>query len=126
MREEKKTREQKIQALNRIDVNRERWVRLQEILCKTLPEQMWLASIAESNQNPPILDIKGRTYSFPEVAAYMSNLDETDYVAVVDLSDIAQNNNAKWFDFSISCKLNPDAGMKRAHSREGLNGAVKN
>jgi Tfp pilus assembly protein PilN len=111
LRSKQTVTEQKITALKRIDVNRERWVRLQEIFTRALPEQCWLEAVAEKKQEPPVVDIKGKSLSFPEVAAYMSALIETDYVEMVDLSNIEQTGDKSAFMFNISCRLNPNAGM---------------
>ncbi len=116
LRSEKTITEEKITALKRIDVNRERWVRLQEVFTRTLPEQSWLEAIVEKNQDPAVIDIRGKTFSFPEVAAYMSSLTETVYIKSVDLADIEQAGKTKAFTFNISCRLNPDAGLPRAEN----------
>jgi Tfp pilus assembly protein PilN len=77
---------EKIRALERISVNREKWVRLMEELSSRLPEYTWLISIKEENSTPPVIHIEGRTFSFPEVANYMSQLKDSEYVNSVDLS----------------------------------------
>lgn len=105
--------EDKIRALERISVNREQWVRLMEEFSKKLPEFTWLVSIKEQNSIPPVVQLEGRTYSFPEVANYMSGLKESEYVNDVDLLRMEQiDPQSRLFAFSISCKINPDAGLK--------------
>ncbi len=105
----------KIVALERINVNREKWVRLMEIMCRRLPDFTWLVSIDEKSQTPPVLAVEGRTLSLPEVANFMSELSESNYIRAVDLSGIEETKEAvKMFRFNISCTINPDAQMEQS------------
>jgi Tfp pilus assembly protein PilN len=107
--------QQKIVALERINVDREKWVRLMEIMCQRLPDFTWIVSIDEKPLTPPVLDVEGRTLSFPEVANFMSQLSESNYIRSVDLSGIEETNEAvKMFRFRISCTINPDAQLEQA------------
>ena len=84
-----------------------------EELSGRIPDYTWLLSIREENSTPPVLYIEGRTYSFPEVANYMTSLKESDYVLSVDLSNIEQiDSKQKLYRFSISCAINPDARLE--------------
>jgi Tfp pilus assembly protein PilN len=62
--------------------------------------------------------IEGRTFSFPEVANYMTRLSESNYIKTVDLSGIEQKDALKTFSFIISCKVNPEVEMDNASSQE--------
>jgi Tfp pilus assembly protein PilN len=105
--------QEKIVALERINVNREKWVRLMEILCQRIPDFTWIVSVEEKDQNPPVLAIEGRTLSFPEVANFMSRLSESDFIRSVDLSSIEETKDAlKMFRFNISCTINPDVRLE--------------
>jgi Tfp pilus assembly protein PilN len=105
--------QEKIVALKRINVNREKWVRLMEILCQRIPDFTWIVSIDEKDQNPPVLVIEGRTLSFPEVANFMSRLSESEFIRSVDLSSIEETKEVvKLFRFSISCTINPDVRLE--------------
>jgi Tfp pilus assembly protein PilN len=105
--------QEKIVALERINVNREKWVRLMEILCQRVPDFTWIVSIDEKDQNPPVLAIEGRTLSFPEVANFMSRLSESEFIRSVDLSSIEETKEAlKMFRFNISCTINPDVRLE--------------
>jgi Tfp pilus assembly protein PilN len=107
--------QEKIIALERISVNREKWVRLMEILCQRLPDFTWLVSVEEKTQTPPVLAVEGRTLSFPEVANFMSKLSESNYIRGVDLSGIEETQEAtKLFRFTISCTINPDVQIEQA------------
>jgi len=107
--------QEKIVALERISVNREKWVRLMEILCQRLPDFTWIVSVDEKPQTPPVLAVEGRTLSFPEVANFMSKLSESNYIRGVDLSGIEETQEAtKLFRFTISCTINPDAQLEQA------------
>ncbi|MBD3345746.1 MAG: hypothetical protein GF401_11855 [Chitinivibrionales bacterium] len=113
----RKNIDQKIRALQRINVNKEKWVRLMEVLCGRLPEYSWLTSLREKvSGNTATLEIDGRTFSFPEVANYMSNLTENEYVSTVDLSNIEEMKSSDMkssYRFSIIADINPDAGLEK-------------
>jgi Tfp pilus assembly protein PilN len=112
LRVDKLTIQEKIRALERINVNREKWVKLMEELSGRLPEYTWLISVKEENSTPPLLSIEGRTFSFPDVANYMSNLKESAYVSSVDLTNIEQiDPKENIFKFFITCSINPDVNL---------------
>jgi Tfp pilus assembly protein PilN len=112
LRSEKSLIEGKIRALQRIDVNREKWVRLLEVFSRYLPEYSWLVSMQELEGEKPVLEMEGRTYSIPDVADYMAELKQSPYIAKVDLSNIEQvDERQQVFRFRINCEINPDAGL---------------
>jgi Tfp pilus assembly protein PilN len=103
---------QKIQALERISVNRARWVRLLEVLSQNMPGYTWLVSIDEKDSAAPVLSIEGRTFSFPDVAEYMAKLKGSPYVLGVDLADIEQiAGNDRLYKFNIAVATNPNVGI---------------
>jgi Tfp pilus assembly protein PilN len=109
LKADKTTIQEKIRALQRINVNREKWVRLLEIFCERLPGFTWLTSITEAGGATPTLKVDGMTFSFQEVANFMSKLSESGYITSVDLIDISQSEGGDSpYHFSISCTLNPD------------------
>lgn len=116
LRSDKLTIQEKIKALERINVNREKWVRLMEEICRRLPQYTWLIEIKEGFGSSPELSIEGRTFSFPEVANYMSNLKECNFVESVGLTNIEQvtDLNEKLFKFYITCVINPDINLVSA------------
>jgi len=104
--------EGKIVALRRISVNREKWVRLLEVMSRNCPDYTWLVAMEEKDSLPPSLAVEGRTYSFPEVANYMSLLKQSDYINDVTLINIEQvDQDARVFRFQFVCIVNPDAGL---------------
>lgn len=110
LRKNKGIIQEKIHALELINVNREKWVRLMEEFSNRLPAYTWVVSLKEENSTPPVIYVEGRTYSFPEVANYMSNLKACSYMKAVDLSQIEQiNSKERLFRFSLSCSINADA-----------------
>ncbi len=114
LEEQKKLVQMKIRALERIDVNREKWIRLQEVFCQKLPEVTWVEKIEERSDTSRVLGVEGKTYSFSEVAMYMSRLTESEFITSVDLINIEQISSAdKIFRFSIQCKVNPDARLEQ-------------
>lgn len=116
----------KIKALELINVNREKWVKLMEEISGRLPDYTWLQSIKEINGEKPVLSIEGRTYSFPEVANFMSNLTESNYIKTVDLSRIEQVDSKNHiFRFALSCEINPEAYLMK-NENVVLNESVRN
>ncbi len=77
----------KIRALEQIDVSREKWVRIPEILSRELPERTWLVGMSENGKR---LQVNGQTMSFPEVAGYMARLSATELINEVELLMIEQ------------------------------------
>lgn len=114
LRQEKQITDQKIRALERISVDREKWVRLLEILSGNLPPYAWLVSVKEDKGPPEKLLLEARTYSFPEVALYMSKLEEADYIKSVELTGIEQiqGHDRKVYRFNVACDINIDVGMR--------------
>jgi Tfp pilus assembly protein PilN len=118
--------QEKILALERINVNREKWVRLLELMCQRLPDFTWVLSIDERPQTPPVLVVEGRTLSFPEVANFMSQLSESNYIRNVDLSSIEETKEAiKLFRFNISCTINPDAQLEAQNKDSTASGVIQ-
>jgi Tfp pilus assembly protein PilN len=112
LRKAKNRTREKIMALKRIDVNREKWVRLQETFCAALPARMWLSSIEEKKSTPPTLEVRGKTFSVAEVATYMSQLTDSDFIRSVDLSQIEKGGGkSRSYTFRITCVVNPDARL---------------
>jgi Tfp pilus assembly protein PilN len=110
--DEKKVIVGKIMALERISVNRGKWVRLMEALCRYLPEYSWLVSMKEAAGSPPTLVVQGKTRSFPEVATYMADLRQSVYMTSVELTKIEQVDEAeKIYGFEIVCTIDPNAGL---------------
>lgn len=119
---------EKIIALKRIDVNREKWIRLFEIFCRALPEYSWINNLKEietgkkskgkekgddkDEKKVPLLELNGSTFSFPEVADYMSNLVKSEYILNVELESITPKGE-KSFNFKMKCEVNSDAKLSR-------------
>ncbi len=119
LEQEKKTIVGKIMALERISVNRAKWVRLMEIFCRHLPQYSWLVSMTESEGAPPQLTLQGKTRSFPEVATYMADLRKSIYVTDVELTRIEQMSDVeKVFGFEIVCTIDPNAGLTTVDESE--------
>jgi len=112
LREDKQMIQEKIRALERISVNREKWVRLMEILSKDLPPFTWLTSVKEEIGESPMVHIDGKTYSFSAVADYMIDLEKSDYINGVDVAYIEKvNSDDGSFNFSVSCYINRDVNI---------------
>jgi Tfp pilus assembly protein PilN len=84
-----------------------------ENLCERLPDFTWLVSCEEKEQ---ALIIEGKTFSFPEVANFMTRLSESNYIKSVDLIGIEQKDASKSFSFDVACKLNVDVPPEKANA----------
>jgi Tfp pilus assembly protein PilN len=115
LKDSKKIIEGKILALERITVDRGKWVHLMEILCQRLPDFTWLVSCEEKDES---ILIEGKTFSFPEVANFMTRLSESSYIKTVDLTGIEQKDASKSFSFIISCKINTELQNEKSGSHE--------
>jgi len=128
LRADKKEVELKILALERINVNREKWVRLMEVFSGSLPPYSWLMSIKEEvgeeegEKTSSVVRVDARTYSFHEVASYMSKLEQSEFIASVELAEIEQMAGVAQgrdvYRFSISCTVNPDAKLDVSQGEE--------
>lgn len=117
LKEDHRVIKEKIRGLELINVNREKWVRLMEEFSTRLPEYTWLVSVKEEAGEKSIIYIEGRTFSFPEVANFMSNLKECQYVSDIELSQIEQTDpKERIFKFSISLKINDNAYLNNNQS----------
>jgi Tfp pilus assembly protein PilN len=114
LKESKNIIQGKIVALEQISVDRAKWVRLMEVLCQRLPDFTWIRSCEERDES---LIIDGVTFSFPEVANFMSRLSESAYIKSVDLSGIEEKGE-KTFSFTITCRLNPKPVIKENESNQ--------
>ena len=120
LKEQKRIIQNKIRALERIDVNREKWIRLQEIFSQKLPEGTWIDRIDEKGDTLRVqgevislLEVEGRTFSFSEVALYMSRLTESENIRNVELVNIEQiDGKQKVFRFMIICSVNAEIKLK--------------
>jgi Tfp pilus assembly protein PilN len=119
LRKRKQITDQKIRALERISVDREKWVRLLEVFSGNLPTYAWLISVKESGEEQPRnIVVEARTYSFPEVADYMKKLEAAEYIKNVTLMppgiEQIQGSDRKVYKFTITCDINPDVGLRPA------------
>ncbi|MCL2219830.1 MAG: PilN domain-containing protein [Chitinispirillia bacterium] len=107
LRENKRITESKIAALKQISVDREKWVRLLEMISGGLPSYSWLISVREEAGPPQWLALEARTYSFPEVAHYMSRLESHELVESVTLTGIEQIDgpDRKVYRYTLNCVL---------------------
>jgi Tfp pilus assembly protein PilN len=114
LRKEKQVTDQKIRALERISVDREKWVRLLEVFSGNLPSYAWLISLRDERGPPEKVQVEARTYSFPEVAQYMSKLEEAEYIKSVTLTGIEQiqGHDRKVYKFNLICEINADVGLR--------------
>lgn len=122
LKEQQKTVQTKIRSLERIDVNREKWVRLMETFAQQLPQGSWLDSLSERRDVSGKYDtvsVVGKTYSFSEVAQYMMRLKRSEFIADVELKNIEQTSAvSRIYKFILKCLLNPDAKLESGKTKE--------
>ena len=126
MREVNAVTDQKIKALERISVDREKWVRLLEVLSRNLPAYTWLVSVREE-AGPARLNIEARTFSFPDVAHYMTKLEDSEYVKSVELRGIERVAGAgrETYRFNIVAMLSGDDAPVIAEAAAGESAAAE-
>jgi type IV pilus assembly protein PilN len=93
-------------SLKSISVSKRKWVRILEGINKSMPLNMWIESIkqSESNDNEIV---------FPEIAEYMIELEKNEYFAKVLLNgiELQKEQNRSSFLYTIRINLNPNVGI---------------
>ncbi len=110
LRDEKNAKNTSLRSIN---VSKKKWVRIMEGVNKSLPLNMWLEGVVQSEQNETDMEIKGRTFLFPEIAEYMLELEKNEYFARVSLGSIEWQKEGEKasFYFTIKVNLNPTVGI---------------
>jgi Tfp pilus assembly protein PilN len=100
-------------SLKSISVSKKKWVRILEGIHKSMPLNMWIESIKQADANDNEMELKGRTYVFPEIAEYMLELEKNEYFSKVILNSIELQKEAtrSSFTFVIRINLNPNIGL---------------
>lgn len=100
-------------SLKSISVSKRKWVRILEGINKSLPLNMWVETIKQAEQNDNEMEVRGRTYVFPEIAEYMIELEKNEYFAKVFLNgiELQKDQNRSSFLFTIRINLNPNVGI---------------
>lgn len=107
-------------SLKSISVSKKKWVRILEGINKSMPLNMWIESIRQSETNDNEMEVKGRTYVFPEIAEYMLELEKNEYFAKVFLNgiELQKEQNRTSFLYTVRISLNPNVGI------DGMQGAM--
>ncbi len=116
IKELEKLRDEKMaknNSLKSISVSKKKWVRILEGINKSMPLNMWIETMKQSEANDNELELKGRTYIFPEIAEYMIELEKNEYFSKVFLNSIELQKDAKTssFMFTIRINMNPNVGL---------------
>ena len=100
-------------SLKSISVSKRKWVRILEGINKSLPLNMWVETIKQAEANDNEMELRGRTYVFPEIAEYMLEMEKNEYFSKVFLNSIElQKESARSsFMFTIRINLNPNVGI---------------
>lgn len=103
---------QKNKALKSIQVSKKRWVILFENISSVLPPNMWITNLTDAGSN--IMEMKGTTYNFAEIAEYMVSLErQISFTSVVLISiNKQQIGGDHAYSFSLKCSINPNLGME--------------
>ncbi len=100
-------------SLKSISVSKRRWVRILEGVNKSLPLNMWIESVKQAEANENEMEIRGRTFVFPEVAEYMIELGKNEFFTNVTLGAIefTKESEKTSFLFTVKIALNPNVGI---------------
>lgn len=100
-------------SLKSISVSKKKWVRILEGINKSLPLNMWVETIKQAEANDNEMELRGRTYVFPEIAEYMLEMEKNEYFSKIFLNSIElQKDQARSsFMFTIRINLNPNVGI---------------
>jgi len=100
-------------SLKSISVSKKKWVRILEGINKSLPLNMWIETIKQSDANDNEMELRGRTYVFPEIAEYMLELEKNEYFSKVFLNgiELQKEGEGSSFIFTIRISLNPNVGI---------------
>ena len=103
----------KNKSLKSISVSKKKWVRILEGVNKSLPLNAWIESIRQSEKNDDEIEVRGRTFVFPEVAEYMIEMEKNEYFAKVSLAgiELQKEDNRDSFLFTLNIGVNPNAGL---------------
>ncbi|NLB64213.1 MAG: PilN domain-containing protein [Fibrobacter sp.] len=103
---------QKNKALMSIQVSKKRWVILFESISSVLPANMWLTALVEVEKD--LLEIKGSTYDFSEIAEYMVSLERQISFSSMSLVSIEKQmvKAEQVYSFTIQCMVNPELGLE--------------
>lgn len=103
-------------SLKSISVSKKKWVRILEGINKSMPLNMWIESIRQSEANDNEMEVKGRTLVFPEIAEYMLELEKNEYFEKVLLNgiELQKETSHSAFLFTVRINLNPNVGIDNA------------
>jgi Tfp pilus assembly protein PilN len=89
-------------SLKSISVSKKKWVRILEGINKSMPLNMWIETMKQSDANDNELEMRGRTYIFPEIAEYMIELEKNEYFSKVFLNSIELQKDQKTSAFMFT------------------------
>jgi Tfp pilus assembly protein PilN len=100
-------------SLKSISVSKRKWVRILEGINKSLPLNMWVETIKQAEANDNEMELRGRTYVFPEIAEYMLEMEKNEYFSKVYLNSIElqKDQSRSSFQFTIRINLNANVGI---------------
>jgi Tfp pilus assembly protein PilN len=94
-------------------VSKRKWVRVLEGVNRSMPLNTWLETVKQNESNEQEVEIKGKTFVFPEVAEYMMELEKNEYFQEINLLSIEfqQENERSSFSFTLKIQMNPNVGI---------------
>ncbi len=103
----------KNQSLKSISVSKRKWVRVLEGVNRSMPLNTWLETVKQNDGNEQEMELRGRTFVFPEVAEYMMELEKNEYFQGVSLISIEfqKESERSSFTFTLKIQMNPNVGI---------------
>jgi type IV pilus assembly protein PilN len=99
--------EKKLDVIQNLERGKQGPVRLLDELAEAVPkDRLWLSSLAEAKGN---LTLRGLARDNETVAEFMVNLENSPYIALVDLQSTQSTvmEGVSLSDFSLQCKIDP-------------------
>ncbi len=105
----------KNRSLKSISLNKQLWVRVMEGVNKALPPNSWLTQMYQQEGDESSLTLKGSTYLFSEVAAYMIDIKNSPYFEEVRLEKVETKDGKtiNTFLFTLKIRLNVSLGLEK-------------
>jgi len=90
-------------GLKKINVQRDKWVRILEVYPRNIPSGTWILSITEGGTTTPEMTIKGKSSAFGEVGQFLARLGSDSLVGEVVLHEVKElKAGSDEVSFSIS------------------------
>ncbi|MFP4459739.1 MAG: PilN domain-containing protein [Candidatus Zixiibacteriota bacterium] len=99
--------QERINAIQTLEVERPLWVNTLREFTAVLPNNLWYNTI-KYNSSTSIIELQGQSYSLNDIAQYLINLDKSAYFTGVSLKGISKKSDKKKnesYEFSLRMTL---------------------